>query len=78
MRIADNGNIGIARNPDANNRLRVNGNTRIDGNTHLNGNTRIDGTLNMRSNRITNLQTPTNNSDAATKLYVDSNIPNYT
>jgi hypothetical protein len=39
--------------------------------TPLNDITVPDGDLDMNSNKITNLLAPTNNQDAATKLYVD-------
>ncbi|MEX2410707.1 MAG: hypothetical protein WD607_04925, partial [Candidatus Paceibacterota bacterium] len=39
-----------------------------------NGNVYIGGQLDMSTNKIVNLDTPTNNADAATKSYVDSAI----
>ena len=39
------------------------------------GAARISGTLNMNSNKITNVTTPTAASDAANKSYVDTSIP---
>ena len=41
--------------------------------TTLNNITLASGDIDVNSHKITNLATPTNNSDAATKQYVDSN-----
>ena len=38
---------------------------------HVDGSNKMTNYLSMNSNKIIHLQTPTNNSDAATKLYVD-------
>ena len=35
----------------------------------------MTGELDMNNNKITDLATPTNNTDAATKKYVDDEIP---
>jgi len=45
----------------------------VSGNTTLKA-TAIDGDLNMGNNKITSLAMPTNNSDAATKGYVDAAV----
>ena len=75
-RITKDGNVGIGTDsPDE--KLHVAGNAKIEGNLNVGGNTTlkataIDGDLNMNTNKITNLATPTSNSDAATKGYVDA------
>ena len=67
------------------NNLKVD-NIDIDGNTisstDTNGNIVLDpngaGTVDVNTSRITNVTDPTGNQDAATKLYVDTNLTNKT
>jgi hypothetical protein len=57
-------------NPDGNSDVAIpNGDLNVTGNVTVHG----SGGLDMKSNQITNVQDPTENQDAATKSYVDSN-----
>jgi len=48
-------------------------NATIGGTLNVSSNTTVGGDLDMSSNKITNLGTPENSNDAATKDYVDNN-----
>lgn len=68
------GNQGLTGNQTITGNLSVTGATTLTGQTSITGATSVSGTLNLNSHKITNLLTPTEDHEAASKKYVDDTV----